>query len=205
LIAEDHPISRHGLSDTIKRRPHLELIAQAENGTDALEEIRRLAPDVAVLDMKMPGLDGVDVTHAVSRDGLPTRILFLSAYLESAAVYKAIEAGARGYISKDSEPEAICEAIAVVARGGTVFGPETHSAIRQEIRGRGSESPSPLSPREREILRLIADGHSAAEIAAKLFLSPATVKTHLQRIYGKLGVSERAAAVAEAMRTGLLE
>ena len=205
LIAEDHPISLYGLSDTVKRNPQLELVGQAATGTEALAEIRRLTPDVAVIDMKMPELDGVDVMRAVTRDGIATRVLFLSGYLDSATVYRAIEAGARGYISKDSDSVTICEAITTVARGGTVFGPETHEAISHEIRGRSSEEPSPLSPREVEILRMVADGLAVADVAAQLFLSPATVKTHLQRIYQKLGVSERAAAVAVAMRKGLLD
>jgi two-component system nitrate/nitrite response regulator NarL len=205
LIAEDHPISLHGLADTIKRNPQLELVGRAATGAEALAEIRRLIPDVAVVDMKMPELDGVEVMRAVTRDAIATRVLFLSGYLDSATVYKAIEAGACGYISKDSDPATICDAITTVARGGTVFGPETHEAISLEIRGRTSEEPSPLSPREREILRLVAEGLAVSDVAARLFLSPATVKTHLQRSYQKLGVSERAAAVAVAMRKGLLD
>jgi two-component system nitrate/nitrite response regulator NarL len=133
------------------------------------------------------------------------RVLFLSAYLQSSTVYGAIEAGAQGYLSKDSDPDAICGAILAVARGQTVLGPEVHDAIGEEIRLRAPAGPIPLSEREREILIMTADGLSASDIGKKLYLSPATVKTHLQRIYQKLGVSDRAAAVAEAMRAGLLE
>jgi two-component system nitrate/nitrite response regulator NarL len=205
LVADDHPVYREGLVDAIKRRPELELAGQAENGEEALEKIRSLQPDVAVVDMKMPGLDGMDVVKTVMRDGLQSHVLFLSAYLESSTVYEAVEAGARGYISKDSEAETICDAITRVANGDTVIGEESQRAIAEEIRLRAPAQPSPLSQREREILRLTADGESASDIAARLFLSPATVKTHLQRIYQKLNVSDRAAAVAEAMRRGLFE
>jgi two-component system nitrate/nitrite response regulator NarL len=205
LVADDHPVYRHGLVDAIARRAELELAGEAETGDEALSAIRTLGPDVAVVDVKMPGIDGLDVAKAVARDGLDSRVIFLSAYLDSGTVYEAVEAGARGYLSKDSDADAICDAIVRVARGETVMGVETQRAIAEEIRTRAPAEPSPLSQREREILRLTADGESASDIAGRLFLSPATVKTHLQRIYQKLGVSDRAAAVAEAMRRGLLE
>jgi two-component system, NarL family, nitrate/nitrite response regulator NarL len=205
LVADDHPVYRQGLVEAIKRRPELDVAGEAETGDQALTAIRSLSPDVAVVDMKMPGLDGLDVVKAITRDGSESRIVFLSAYLDSATVYEAVQSGARGYLSKDSDADAICDAIVRVARGETVMGMETQRAIAEEIRMRAPAEPSPLSQREREILRLTAGGESASDIAGHLFLSPATVKTHLQRIYQKLGVSDRAAAVAEAMRRGLLE
>jgi two-component system nitrate/nitrite response regulator NarL len=205
LVADDHPVYRHGLVDAIRRRPELELAGEAETGDQALAAMRSLNPDVTVVDMKMPGLDGLDVAKEAARSGVGSHIIFLSAYLDSATIYEAVEAGARGYLSKDSDADAICDAIVRVARGETVMGVETQRAIAEEIRMRAPAEPSPLSQREREILRFTAAGESATDIAARLFLSPATVKTHLQRIYQKLGVSDRAAAVAEAMRRGLLE
>jgi two-component system nitrate/nitrite response regulator NarL len=205
LIADDHPVFREGLVDAIKSRAELELAGQAEDGTSALAEIQRLVPDVAVIDMKMPGLDGMEVVRAVVSDEIDSRILFLTGYLEGAIAYEAVEAGARGYISKDSSSDAICDAIAAVARGEVVMGAEIQNSISQEIRLRAPIEKSPLSEREREIVELTADGHSVGDIAERLYLSPATVKTHLQRVYQKLGVSDRAAAVAEAMRRGLVE
>jgi two-component system nitrate/nitrite response regulator NarL len=160
---------------------------------------------VAVIDLKMPELDGIQVMRTVEADGLATRILFLSGYLQSTAVYRAIEAGAQGYLSKDSDPDSICEAIVAVAGGATILGPEVQRSIGEEIRLRAPASPASLSDREREILVLTAEGQSASDIGERLFLSPATVKTHLQRVYQKLGVSDRASAVAEAMRAGILE
>jgi two-component system nitrate/nitrite response regulator NarL len=205
LIADDHPVFRLGLVDAIKSRPELRLAGQADDGRSALAEIQRLVPDVAMIDMKMPGLDGMDVLKTVVDEDLESRILFLTGHLEGAIAYEAVEAGARGYISKDSSSETICDAIVAVARGEVVMGAEIQNSIAQEIRMRAPVEKSPLSEREREIVELTADGHSVADIADRLYLSPATVKTHLQRVYQKLGVSDRAAAVAEAMRRGLVE
>jgi two-component system nitrate/nitrite response regulator NarL len=143
--------------------------------------------------------------RALAEDELETHIMFLSAFLESTTVYEAVEAGARGYISKESDADAVCDAVAAIAAGETIIGPETAGAIAEEIRLRAPAERTALSKREREILKLTANGDSAPEIAKQLYLSPATVKTHLQRIYQKLGVSDRAAAVAEAMRRGLFE
>ena len=187
LIADDHPVYRQGLAEAVKLRLDLELVGEAASGLEALESIRRLEPDVAVLDMKMPALDGMEVMRAMVEEELASKVLFLSGYLQGDAVYHAIEAGAGGYLSKDSGAEEICDAIA------------------REIRVRSPETASALSGREREILLLTAAGHSGPDIAVKLYLSPATVKTHLQRIYQKLGVGDRAAAVAEAMRRGLMD
>jgi two-component system nitrate/nitrite response regulator NarL len=205
LVADDHPVYRQGLAEAIKRRPELELAGQAGCGRSALAEIRRLRPDVAVIDMKMPELDGMEIARAVSQDELTSRILFLTGFLEGAIAYEAVEAGARGYISKDSSSETICDAIAAVARDEIVMGTEVQGSIATEIRSRAPAEKSVLSEREREIVELVADGHSVSEIASRLYLSPATVKTHLQRVYQKLGVSDRAAAVAEAMRRGIVE
>jgi two-component system nitrate/nitrite response regulator NarL len=205
LVADDHPVFRAGLVEAISSLPRLELVAQAETGRQALESIRELRPEVAVIDLKMPDLDGLEVMRAVAIENLPTKVLFLSAFLQSTAVYRAIEAGAQGYLSKDSRPDSICEAILSVAAGSTVLGPEIQHGIGEEIRLRAPAAPSPLSEREREILSMTAAGQTAADIGKRLFLSPATVKTHLQRIYQKLGVSDRAAAVAAAMRAGLRE
>jgi two-component system nitrate/nitrite response regulator NarL len=205
FVADDHPLYREGVVRAIKERPDLELVGEAAEGRETLELLKQLRPDVAVLDVKMPGLDGTDVLSAISRDGLATRVVFLSAYLDSAVVYGAVQAGAAAYLSKESSRHTICEAIAAVARGATVLSPEIQAGIADEIRLRATDDRPVLTPREREILVLTAEGRSAPDIAKQLYLSSATVKTHLQHLYEKLGVSDRAAAVAEAMRRGLLE
>jgi two-component system nitrate/nitrite response regulator NarL len=153
----------------------------------------------------MPLLDGLGVLNAVTRDGLRTRVLLLTAEADAARVYAAIGAGAAGCMLKDADGEGLCDAIVAVGRGETVLAPAVQGAVAQEIRMRSVQDRPVLSPREAEILALIADGLSAPAIADVLVLSPATVRTHLQHLYDKLGVSDRAAAVAAAMRRGMLE
>ena len=150
-------------------------------------------------------MDAISITKAIERDGLPTRVLLISASTDTTIVYEAIRAGAYSYISKDAGRREICEAIAGVARGETVLTKNMQAALVGHVRGRQEEDRPVLTSREREVLVFLADGSSAPQIAEKLYLSPATVKTHLANLYGKLGVSDRAAAVAEAMRRGLLE
>ena len=204
LIADDHPLFRDGLARRIKERPELELVGEAGDGPAALAAIRELRPQVAVLDIKMPGLDGIRIAAAVARDQLPTRVVILSAYVESAVVFRALAAGARAFLSKDSDRSDVCEAIVAVARGEVVLPPNVHSGLVEQIRAHGSEEAS-LTPREREVLALVAEGASAPDIGRRMHLSTGTVKAHLSSLYEKLGVGDRAAAVAEAMRRGMLE
>ena len=205
LVAEDHPLFREALGSAIRARPEFELVGEAADGREALELARTLTPDVIVLDLKLPELDGLQVLAALRREESPVRVVLLSAFLDGAIAYEAVAAGAEAYLSKDADRERICHTIAAVARGETVLAPEIQAGIAQEIRSRGSTTRPRLSPREHEVLTLVADGHSAPDIGKLLFLSPATVKGHLQSLYEKLGVSDRAAAVAEGMRRGLLE
>jgi two-component system nitrate/nitrite response regulator NarL len=205
IVADDHPLYRDGVVRAIRERPDLELVGECDDGRAALDQIRKLEPDVALLDVKMPLLDGTAVLNAVDREKLPTRVAFLSAYLDAAVVYTAVAGGAAAYLSKEADRQEICDAIAAVARGETIFAPQVQAGIAQEMRMRREDDRPALSGREQEVLELTARGRSAPQIAEQLFLSTATVKTHLQRLYDKLGVSDRAAAVAEAMRRGLLE
>lgn len=205
MVADDHPLYRDGMVRAIKERPDLELVGEAADGRAALDMVAELQPDVAVLDLRMPELDALQVMNAIKRDELPTRVVLVSAFLDGSLVFQAVAAGAAAYLSKDADRNRICDAVAAVARGETVLSPEIQAGIAEEIRARGRTDRPALSEREREILVQIADGRSAPEIAKQLYLSPATVKSHLQNLYEKLGVSDRAAAVAEAMRRGLLE
>lgn len=207
LVADDHPLYREGVVRAIKNRPELELVGEASDGREALEEIRRLEPDVALLDMRMPGLKGQQVLEAVTRDALSTRVVLLSAQVDSETVYRVVAAGACGYLSKDAGAGELCEAIEAAGRGETVLAREIQSGLASQIQRQAQpiDARPELSDRERQVLALIAEGHSAPEIGKQLYLSPATVKSHLATLYEKLGVSERAAAVAEAMRRGLLE
>jgi two-component system, NarL family, nitrate/nitrite response regulator NarL len=206
LIADDHPLFRQAIARVIAERPDLELVAEASDGSAALDQIRGLKPDVAVIDVRMPKLDGSDVLVALRDEGLPTNVVFLSAFLDPKTVYDAVAAGANAYLSKEAETDEIVTAILAAARGETILGPEVQTGLAEQIRLREESEARPrLSEREHQVLKLIAEGLSAPEIGERIHLSTATVKTHLQHLYEKLGVSERAAAVAEAMRRGLLE
>jgi len=204
-VGEDHPIYLEGLLRALGQRPEFDVVGSSQDGREALSQIRALNPDVAILDESMPGLLGNDVLHAINRDGLPTRVVMLSASLDSEVVFRAVANGVRAYLTKDSDRATICDAVAAVARGQTVLAPEVQAGLAQQVRRRERDDRPALSPREHEILGRAAAGCSAPEIARELHISTATVKTHLRNLYEKLGVSERAAAVAEAMRRGLLE
>ena len=205
LVADDHPIYREGIVRAIKERPDLELVGEAGDGREALDAISARAPDVALIGSTLGGLSGEQVLNAVARDRLRTRVVMMAARPAPGQVYAALAGGAAGYLTKDANARELCDAIAAVARGGTVLSPELQAGVADEIRLRTPRERPLMSARERETLALIAEGLSASDIARALHLSTANVKTHLRHIYEKLGVSERAAAVAEAMRRGLLE
>jgi len=152
-VADDHPLFLDGLTKAIRARPELELVGSSDDGRVALSDIVDLAPAVAVLDLRMPTLDGLRVLNALRRDGLPTAPLILSAHVESTLVYEALAAGARGYLSKLTSEQAVCEAIGAVARGETVLPPEVQPALLEEIRRRGTPDRPLLSDREHEPVR----------------------------------------------------
>lgn len=205
VIADDHPFFRDGVSRGLTMSGQIRVVGEAEDGLTALELIGSEKPDVAVVDQQMPGLDGIGVVQAVARDRLATKMLLLSAVTDSAVVYRALEAGASGYLSKEARRAEIVDAVLRVAAGKTVLPPELAAGLAGQIRLRATDDRPVLSEREAQVLRGFAEGRSIPQLAAELFLAPSTVKTHTQRLYEKLGVSDRAAAVAEAMRQGLLE
>lgn len=204
VVADDHPLYREAVSRAVGARPALELLAVAENGDDALELVRAHAPSVAVLDVQMPGLGGVGVLEAIARAGLGTRVVLLSAHLEGDTVYSAVASGVGAYLSKASSGERICDVIEAVARGEVVLPPEVQAGLAEQIQTRTQAPPTQLTAREAEVLGLIAEGLSAPAMGKHLHLSTATIKTHQRTLYEKLGVSDRGAAVAEAMRRGML-
>lgn len=204
LVADDHPLYREALATAVEMRPGLELVGQAESGAEALADIERLRPDIAVLDAKMPEVGGTEVLEQIRRRSLGTRVVLVSGYLDSSLAYEAIAEGAGACFSKLARASEICEAIVAVAGGETVIPAEVQSHVASEIRQRAALDRPSLTEREVQILRQIAGGASAPRIAEDLGVSPATVKTHLRHVYEKLGVSDRAAAVADAMRRGIL-
>ncbi|TLQ47790.1 response regulator transcription factor [Streptomyces marianii] len=207
VVADDHPIYREGIIRALGQSGLIEVVAEAGDGAEALEHIRTHRPDVALVDYKLPKLDGLAVVHAVARDNLPVRVIVLSAYTEDSVVFRAVEEGAAGYLAKDATRREIVDAVLKVARGGTALPPDLTSGLMEQVRLRAAagEDRVLLSEREQQVLRAFAEGKSVPQIAEELFLAPSTVKTHTQRLYEKLDVGDRAAAVAEAMRRGLLE
>ncbi|ORA57723.1 response regulator [Mycobacteroides franklinii] len=205
VVGDDHPLFREGVVRALTSSGQITVVAEAENGSGALELIREHLPDVALVDYRMPELDGTQVAAAVRRDELPTRVLLLSAHDDAAIVYRALEEGAAGFLSKESTRAELVSAVLDCARGRDVVTASLTAGLAGEIRKRAQPAGPSLSAREREVLRMIAAGQTVPAMAKELFLAPSTVKTHVQRLYEKLGVGDRAAAVAEAMRRGLLE
>jgi two-component system nitrate/nitrite response regulator NarL len=205
VVIDDHPFFRDGVIRGLTRSGQIEVVAEAGDGREALAVIERERPAVALVDYQLPDIDGLALVHAVVRDQLPTRVLLLSAFTDSAIVFQALQEGAAGYLSKDAGREQISDAVLRVARGGTVVPAELASGLAGEIRLRGGSQAPALSQREQQVLQGFARGQSIPQIASELYISASTAKTHTERLYDKLGVSDRAAAVAEAMRRGLIE
>jgi two-component system, NarL family, nitrate/nitrite response regulator NarL len=204
VVGDDHPLFREGVVRALALSGSVNVVGEADDGTQALELIKEHRPDVALLDFRMPGMDGAQVAAAVRSNELPTRVLLLSAHDESAIVYQALQQGAAGFLLKDSTRTEIVKAVLDCASGRDVVAPSLAGGLAAQIRQRAEPTAPVLSAREREVLNGIARGQSIPAIAAELFVAPSTIKTHVQRLYEKLGVSDRAAAVAEAMRQGLL-
>ncbi len=205
VVGDDHPIYRDGIVRALNESEQTEVVTAVGDGQAALAAIREHQPDVALLDYKMPGLDGIAVAHAVARDGLSTRVLLLSATTEGSVVYRASQDGAAGYLSKDSDRDEIVNAVVACARGEKVLPPDLVTSLATQVHRNAQSTGPALSDRERQILRMIADGKTVRDMATELFLAETTIKTHLRRLYEKLGVSDRGAAVAYAMRNDLLE
>jgi two-component system nitrate/nitrite response regulator NarL len=205
FLADDHPLFLEAVAAAIGEHPGLELVGSATNGLDAVTAMTELQPDVAVLDMRLRGVSGQEVQRVVSARVPLVRVLFLSAHIESELVYAALAGGAAGYLSKDIDREAICEAVVAVGGGETVLSPEVQRQLAGAIRERDAHERPVLTPREQAVLALAAEGLATRQIATRLSVASATVKTHLQSIYHKLDVTDRTSAVAAAMRRGMLE
>lgn len=206
VFADDHPVYLEGLGRALRQWPEIEVVGQAADGREALAHIRELGPDVALIDLQLPELDGLRILDAVQRDGLVTQVVLISAFEDSETIYRAFSLGARGFLPKHSTAEEICRAIVVVASGGAAIAPHYAGDLATEIHKRRDRDEQPLlTARELEILRLSAEGLSVREVGETMHLAIATVKTHLQHAYQKLGVNDRTAAVAKAMRRGLLD
>lgn len=205
VVADDHPVTREGVVRALKSSGRIDVIGEVADGRAALTAIRELRPRVALIDYKMPELNGLEVVRAVVRDGLDTCVVLLSAFEDSAVIYQALAEGAAGYLTKDSDSEEIVAAVLKCEKGATYLPTQLAGALAGEVKLRARGDAALLTPRELEVVRMIADGLSVPQIAKRLFLAPSTVKSHVHNLYEKLGVSDRGAAVAEAMRRRLLE
>jgi DNA-binding NarL/FixJ family response regulator len=200
LVADDHPIVRSGIVGLLGSADDIEVVGEARDGEEAVALAFRLEPDVVLMDLRMPGIDGDEATARILRERSDVRVVILTTYETDASILTAIEAGASGYLLKAAPQEEIIAGIRSVARGEVALAP----AIAAKLVKRVTEPSITLSPREREVLALVAQGESNPSIARRLFLSEATVKTHLLHVFEKLEVGDRTRAVTRAMELGLL-
>ena len=201
LITDDHPVVREGLSGMLAGQSDFEVIGLAADGDTAVKMHGSLAPDVTLMDLQMPGLDGVGAIKAIKAQQPSSRIIVLTTYNSDADILRAIEAGATGYLLKDAPREELFRAIRAAARGDSVLAPAVAARLMTRMRAPAEEN---LSAREIEVLQLVAKGASNEEIGKSLHISTATVKTHLIHIYGKLGVDDRTSAVTTALEKGII-
>lgn len=201
LIVDDHPVVRDGLRGMFSADPRFEVLGEAADGEEAITAGVKLRPDVILMDLRMPRVDGVTAIEELAKRGVASRILVLTTYDTDSDVLPAIQAGATGYLLKDAPREELFRAVEAAAQGKAMLSPAVATRLMGQMR---QPTSGPLSHRELEVLELIARGSTNREAAKRLFISEATVKTHLLHVYAKLGVNDRAAAVATAFSQGYL-
>jgi DNA-binding NarL/FixJ family response regulator len=217
LLADDQPLVRAGIAMLLGSEPDIEVVDETNDGSQAVERARLLQPDVVLMDVRMPGVDGVEATQQITADGFssnadrPVKVLILTTYHVDETVYAALRAGASGFLLKDAAPKELVGAVQAVAAGEAWLDPAVARKLLKEFAARPTTHvPTPsemqqLTAREREVLILVAHGLSNAEIAARLIVGEATVKTHLGRVFIKLGLRDRAQAVVAAYQSGLVK
>jgi DNA-binding NarL/FixJ family response regulator len=207
LIVDDHPVTREGLRTALELSDDVVLVVgEASSGEEAVERARELSPDVVFMDVRMPGMDGIEATRRIRQAAPTTKVILITIDESRGAISEAIQAGVSGYLLKDASPDALVDAAKNAIEGNAVIHPQLTKTFIEEVRLGESDSPkaTPLSKREREILQKVADGSTTRQVASELGISPHTVKTHLERIFEKLGANDRAQAVAIAIRTGIV-
>jgi len=202
LTVDDHSVVRQGLRMFLALDEELEVVGEAADGAEAVRLAHELFPDVILMDLLMPGMDGITATETIRRELPETEVIALTSVLEDQAVYDAMRAGAIGYLLKDTQADELCKAIKAAAAGQVQLSPQAAARLIREIQI--PESPETLTPREAEVLRLLAEGKSNKEIGAELVIGIKTVKTHVSNILSKLGVSSRTQAALYAVRAGLV-
>lgn len=202
VIVDDHSVVRQGLRMFLSLDPELEVIGEANNGQEAIEQVNKLKPDVVLMDLLMPVMDGITATQIIRKEHPDTEVIALTSVLEDTAVVNAVRAGAIGYLLKDTQGDELCLAIKAAANGQVQLSPKAAERLMREIRA--PESPEKLTERETEVLRQLAAGKSNKEIASEMYISETTVKTHVSNILMKLGVPSRTQAALYAVRIGLV-
>lgn len=205
LIVDDHTIVRKGIKVLIATEKDMQVVGEAENGAEAVEKAASLKPDVILMDLVMPHMDGIEATRRITAQQAGARILVLTSFAADDKVFPAVKAGALGYLLKDSSPEQLLEAIRQVSRGEPSLEPAIARKVLQELSnpGQGKPTVEPLTPRELEVLRLISQGLSNKEIAAKIFVAEWTVRTHVSNVLSKLHLASRTQAALYALRSGI--
>jgi DNA-binding NarL/FixJ family response regulator len=205
LIVDDHPVTREGLRTALELSDDvIVVVGEAATGEEAVEQARSLSPDVVFMDVRMPGMDGIEATRRIKDAAPSTKVILITVDESRGAVSEAIQAGVSGYLLKDATPDALVDAARNAVEGNAVIHPHLTKTFIEEASTADEPKSTPLSKREREILQKVADGATTRQVASDLGISPHTVKTHLERIFEKLGANDRAQAVAIAIRTGIV-
>jgi DNA-binding NarL/FixJ family response regulator len=205
LIVDDHPVTRDGLRAALGTDVEVDVIGEATSGDEAIEQVEDLDPDVVFMDVRMPGMNGIEATKVIRQTHPDTKIILFTVDESRASISEAIQAGVNGYLLKDVGAEELINAARLALEGKAVIHPALTQAFIEEVRLVNRPQESPLSRREVEILQKVAYGATTKEVASQLGISPHTVKTHLERIFEKLGANDRAQAVAIAIRQGLVQ
>jgi DNA-binding NarL/FixJ family response regulator len=202
VVADDQTVVREGLLLILKLLPGIEVVGAARDGLEAVNLVAEFAPEVVLMDLRMPRMDGVEATRRIRRDHPGTRVVVLTTYSDDQSIGTALRAGAMGYLTKDARPDEIARAITLVGEGKAQFDPSVQRWLLNAVVGQ-TAPPDGLTPREVEVLKLMATGRSNVEIAAELYISEATVKTHINNLFAKTGIRDRAQAVTYAFQRGL--
>lgn len=206
LIADDHPVVREGLSAMLSREQDIQVVGEAENGVEAVNKAKELRPDIVLMDLRMPELDGVEAMRQIRAENPDSEFIVLTTYDNDEYIFRGIEAGARAYLLKDAPREELFKAIRAVHRGESLIQPAVAGKVLDRFAelSRQAQAPEALSEREIEVLKLVAKGAANKEIAAELFISESTVKSHIANIFQKLEVNDRTEAVTQAIRKGII-